>query len=50
VLLTRVAQGRACVKASGGIRALAQAQVLLQAGAERIGTSNGVGLLAEQRR
>jgi deoxyribose-phosphate aldolase len=49
VLLARIAQGAARIKASGGIRNFAQARALLQAGAERIGTSNGVGLLDEAR-
>jgi deoxyribose-phosphate aldolase len=48
-VLTAAAQGRARVKASGGIRTFVQARELLAAGAERIGTSNGVGLLAEER-
>jgi deoxyribose-phosphate aldolase len=35
-------QGRAQVKASGGIRTVEQARSFLEAGATRIGTSNGV--------
>lgn len=37
------------VKASGGIRTLADAQALLGAGATRLGTSHGLRLLAELR-
>jgi deoxyribose-phosphate aldolase len=44
-LLTKVGQGRARVKASGGIRDRAQAEALVRAGAERLGTSNGVALV-----
>jgi deoxyribose-phosphate aldolase len=47
-LLTRASAGRARVKASGGIRTLTQAVQLLRAGAERLGTSNGVGLILEE--
>lgn len=46
-LLARVAQNRAGVKASGGIRTLAQARAMLTAGAGRLGTSGGVSLLQE---
>ncbi|WP_035727066.1 deoxyribose-phosphate aldolase [Eisenibacter elegans] len=35
------------IKASGGIRTLAQAQAFIAAGAERIGTSAGVSIVAE---
>jgi deoxyribose-phosphate aldolase len=41
-LLREVAAGRAQVKASGGIRTIAQARAMVEAGATRIGTSNGV--------
>lgn len=34
------------VKASGGVRNLEQAQAMIQAGANRIGTSNGVAIMA----
>ena len=37
------------MKASGGIRNLEQALALVQAGAERLGTSRGVALAKEQR-
>lgn len=46
-LLVEAAQGRAAVKASGGIRSLASAQALLNAGATRLGTSRSVEILAE---
>ena len=35
------------VKASGGIRTLAQAQAMIQAGANRIGTSAGVTIVTQ---
>ncbi|MFD2034065.1 deoxyribose-phosphate aldolase [Belliella marina] len=37
------------IKASGGIKTLAQAKALIAAGADRIGTSSGVQLLEEQK-
>jgi deoxyribose-phosphate aldolase len=37
------------VKAAGGIRTLAQALAMLEAGAERIGTSSGVQIINEFR-
>lgn len=40
-------RGRARVKASGGIRTLADARALLAAGASRIGTSAGAAIAAE---
>jgi deoxyribose-phosphate aldolase len=45
--------GRAKIKASGGIRDLAATLALLDAGADRIGTSAGIKILeeaAERRR
>ena len=47
--LVQLAGGRARVKASGGIRNLSQAVELVQAGAERLGTSRGVELVRAQR-
>jgi deoxyribose-phosphate aldolase len=38
------------VKASGGIRTLAQAQAMIAAGADRIGTSAGVKIIEELKR
>lgn len=46
-LLAEVAAGRAKVKASGGIRMLADATAMVDAGAARLGTSRGVALLRE---
>ena len=45
-LLARVAAGRARVKASGGIRTLEAAMALVLAGADRLGTSSGMALVA----
>jgi deoxyribose-phosphate aldolase len=47
MLLRGVAGNRAGVKASGGIRSLADASAMLQAGATRIGASASVRILAE---
>ena len=47
LLLRGVAGTRAGVKASGGIRSLADATAMLQAGATRIGASASVRILAE---
>lgn len=41
-VLRDVVAGRAQIKASGGIRTAAQARAMIEAGATRIGTSNGV--------
>jgi deoxyribose-phosphate aldolase len=41
-----VAAGRARIKASGAIRTAAQARAMIAAGADRIGTSNGVEIAA----
>ncbi len=48
-LLKRVVEGRAQVKASGGIRSLGQARAMLAAGASRLGTSSGVAIMEEAR-
>jgi deoxyribose-phosphate aldolase len=48
VRLIREIVGSTCrVKASGGIRDLATVQALVEAGAERIGTSAGVSIMEE---
>ncbi|HXY54013.1 MAG TPA: deoxyribose-phosphate aldolase [Nitrospirota bacterium] len=48
VQLMRSAVGTACrVKASGGIRTLAAVTALVEAGAERIGTSSGAAIMEE---
>jgi deoxyribose-phosphate aldolase len=44
-LLHRLADGRAQVKASGGIRTLQHARHMIAAGAERLGTSSGIAIL-----
>ena len=49
-LLTRAVAGRAKVKASGGIRDLATTIAMLDAGADRIGTSASVKILEEWSR
>jgi deoxyribose-phosphate aldolase len=46
-LMARSVAGRARVKASGGIRTLAQARALLAAGASRLGTSASVAIARE---
>jgi deoxyribose-phosphate aldolase len=46
-LLARCVAGRARVKASGGIRTLSQARVMIAAGADRLGTSAGVAIATE---
>jgi deoxyribose-phosphate aldolase len=46
-LLCGVVGGRAGVKASGGIRTLANAAALVGAGADRLGTSSAVEILRE---
>lgn len=48
-LLARVAAGRIGVKASGGIRDLATARKMVDAGATRIGTSSGVEIVEEEQ-
>jgi deoxyribose-phosphate aldolase len=49
-LLKETAAGRALVKASGGIRDLDAALSMLDAGADRLGTSNGAVIVDEARR
>lgn len=46
-LLAAALGGRIAIKASGGVRTLAQAQALLAAGAARLGTSAGVQIATE---
>lgn len=46
-LLAGAANGRISVKASGGIKTLADALSMLKAGAERLGTSTGASILEE---
>lgn len=44
--LRELARGRAAIKAAGGINTLEQALALVEAGAERLGTSRGVALMS----
>jgi deoxyribose-phosphate aldolase len=46
-LLARAVEGRIGVKASGGIRDAATARAMIAAGATRLGTSSGVGIVQE---
>lgn len=46
-LMRETIAGRACVKASGGIRTLADVRALLAAGASRVGTSAGTAIALE---
>ena len=46
-MMRGVAGGRCGVKASGGIRTLADARRMLEAGANRIGTSAGAAIINE---
>ncbi|MFC4455709.1 deoxyribose-phosphate aldolase [Deinococcus sonorensis] len=47
-LMSRVIAGRAQIKAAGGVRTAADAEAMIAAGATRLGTSGGVGLVAGQ--
>lgn len=47
VLMRGVVGSKARIKASGGIRTAASANAMLDAGADRIGTSSGVGIIKE---
>jgi len=47
--LHKAASGRIKVKASGGIKTLADTEALIKAGAERIGSSSSVAILEEYR-
>lgn len=47
-LLAKVVAGRAKIKASGGIRDRETAWAMIDAGADRLGTSSGVALVAEE--
>ena len=46
-LLHQAAQGRIKVKAAGGIRDWASCRAMLEAGAQRVGTSNGVQIMQQ---
>ncbi|WP_161882762.1 deoxyribose-phosphate aldolase [Deinococcus alpinitundrae] len=45
-LMARVIAGRAQIKAAGGVRTPADAEAMIAAGAARLGTSGGVGLVS----
>lgn len=45
-LMSRTVAGRCKVKASGGIHTAAEAQAMVDAGADRIGTSSGIAIVA----
>lgn len=47
--LREITKGRVGIKASGGIRTAAQAIALVQAGATRLGTSQGPALIQQQQ-
>lgn len=49
LLMKSRVSNRARVKAAGGIRTLDQALAMIDAGAERIGTSQGLAIIAEAR-
>jgi len=44
-LMKKAVNGRAKVKASGGVRTAADAMAMVDAGADRIGTSNGIAIV-----
>ena len=44
-LMHQVAAGRCQVKAAGGVRDFASAQAMIEAGASRLGTSNGIAII-----
>jgi deoxyribose-phosphate aldolase len=46
-IMKESARGKAMVKASGGIRDLATLKIMVEAGADRIGTSSGVAIMRE---
>jgi deoxyribose-phosphate aldolase len=46
-LLKKIADDKSKVKASGGIKTLEQTMKMIEAGAERIGTSSAVGIMEE---
>lgn len=46
-LMTKAVNGAAKVKASGGIHTVEEAAAMVEAGADRIGTSSGIAIVAE---
>ena len=49
-LMKSVVGDRVKVKASGGVKTVSECVGMMEAGAERIGTSNGVGIMGEVKR
>ena len=45
-LMKKTVNGKALVKASGGVRTIEDAKAVIEAGADRIGTSNGIILVS----
>ena len=45
-LMAKAVAGRCKVKASGGIHTAAEAQAMIDAGADRIGTSSGIAIVS----
>ena len=46
-LMKKIAGNKAKIKASGGIKTLEQTLAMIEAGADRIGTSSGVNIIKE---
>jgi len=46
-LMKKAVEGKALVKAAGGVRDKATALAMIEAGADRLGTSNGVAIIQE---
>ena len=46
-LIKKAVEGKALVKAAGGVRDKATALAMIEAGADRLGTSNGVAIIQE---
>ena len=49
-LMAKTVAGRCKVKASGGIHNAAEAQAMIDAGADRIGTSSGIAIVSDSAR
>lgn len=47
-LMKKTVDGKALVKASGGVRTADDAKAVIEAGADRIGTSNGITIISEE--
>ena len=46
-LMAKTVAGRCKVKASGGVHNAIEAQAMIDAGADRIGTSSGIAIVSE---